>query len=259
MPPGHGDQRFALAYFKTVLILEALDTNHDGVISAEEMEQAPAALRTLDKNHDGKLDPAECGMHLPPVKMDKNGKPVTPSSNPVEVKRRKEALLRARFLYMHIYPVTHALDLNHDGVISADEIRNAPAALATLDLNGDGRLTLNELEPDPVAHEVAGLFGLDSDLDGKISRSEWLTESGQYVSALLEAADRDHDGQVTWEELEDEISLRADLNHDGVVTWEELMSARKAGLLGGSHKPNAPGFRSPGMMPHPKSQPSATI
>jgi Ca2+-binding EF-hand superfamily protein len=31
-------------------LFEALDTNHDGVISASEMENAPASLRTLLKN-----------------------------------------------------------------------------------------------------------------------------------------------------------------------------------------------------------------
>ena len=36
-----------------------------------------------------------------------------------------------------------ALDANHDGVISADEIANAPAVLKTLDKNGDGQLTFD--------------------------------------------------------------------------------------------------------------------
>jgi hypothetical protein len=34
--------------------------------------------------------------------------------------------------------------VNHDGVIDADEIANAPAALRTLDKNGDGKLTPDE-------------------------------------------------------------------------------------------------------------------
>ncbi len=37
-----------------------------------------------------------------------------------------------------------ALDANHDGVIDADEIANASAALKTLDKNGDGKLTPDE-------------------------------------------------------------------------------------------------------------------
>jgi EF hand len=40
-----------------------------------------------------------------------------------------------------------ALDLNHDGVISADEIAKAPESLKKLDKNGDGQLTPDELRP----------------------------------------------------------------------------------------------------------------
>lgn len=44
-------------------------------------------------------------------------------------------------------PLMLALDANHDGVIDAAEIANASAALKTLDKNGDGKLTLDELRP----------------------------------------------------------------------------------------------------------------
>ena len=44
-------------------------------------------------------------------------------------------------------PICMALDTNHDGVIDANEIANAPAALKTLDKNGDGKLTPDELRP----------------------------------------------------------------------------------------------------------------
>jgi hypothetical protein len=37
-----------------------------------------------------------------------------------------------------------AIDANHDGVIDADEIANASAALKALDKNGDGKLTPDE-------------------------------------------------------------------------------------------------------------------
>jgi len=40
--------------------------------------------------------------------------------------------------------VIGALDANHDGVIDADEIANASAALKALDKNGDGKLTRDE-------------------------------------------------------------------------------------------------------------------
>jgi hypothetical protein len=41
-------------------------------------------------------------------------------------------------------PLLAALDANHDGVIDADEIKNASAALLKLDKNGDGKLTPEE-------------------------------------------------------------------------------------------------------------------
>jgi len=44
-------------------------------------------------------------------------------------------------------PIIATLDANHDGVIDADEIANASKALKTLDRNGDGKLTREELHP----------------------------------------------------------------------------------------------------------------
>jgi Ca2+-binding EF-hand superfamily protein len=43
-----------------------------------------------------------------------------------------------------------ALDADHDGAVSASEIKRAAAALVTLDKNNDGKLTLDELLPQPV-------------------------------------------------------------------------------------------------------------
>ena len=44
-------------------------------------------------------------------------------------------------------PIMGALDANHDGVIDEKEIANASAALKTLDKNGDGKLTSDEIRP----------------------------------------------------------------------------------------------------------------
>jgi Ca2+-binding EF-hand superfamily protein len=41
----------------------------------------------------------------------------------------------------------NALDTNHDGEISAEEIANAPTSLKTLDKNGDGQITSDEVAP----------------------------------------------------------------------------------------------------------------
>jgi hypothetical protein len=52
------------------LLMQALDVNHDGVIDAEEISNAPAELRTLDKNGDGQLTPDELRPPRPPMMMD---------------------------------------------------------------------------------------------------------------------------------------------------------------------------------------------
>jgi len=44
-------------------------------------------------------------------------------------------------------PLLGLFDTNHDGVIDATEIANAPAVLKALDKNGDGQLTADELRP----------------------------------------------------------------------------------------------------------------
>jgi hypothetical protein len=46
-------------------------------------------------------------------------------------------------------PVIAALDANHDGFVDESEIANASSALKTLDKNGDGKLTMDELMGPP--------------------------------------------------------------------------------------------------------------
>ena len=124
-------------------LMLALDVNHDGVIDADEIANAPTALKALDKNGDGKLTQDELRPPRPenapngdannPPRWDgpgggRGGPPGANGRRPPD-------------------PLMQALDVNHDGVIDADEIANAPAALKMLDANGDGKLTRDELRP----------------------------------------------------------------------------------------------------------------
>lgn len=63
--------------------------------------------------------------------------------------------------------IISALDANHDGVIDADEIANATAALKKLDKNGDGKLTRDEYLGKPPGggggHGKGGPGGSDND------------------------------------------------------------------------------------------------
>jgi Ca2+-binding EF-hand superfamily protein len=112
-------RRLVAGYFEDVTVLNALDLNHDMVISTDEIANAPQALRSLDANGDGALDAEECGKVFAGD-------------------------------FMRLNPVLAMLDANHDGLISGSEIRNAASALERLDSNHDGRLTAEELLPDPL-------------------------------------------------------------------------------------------------------------
>ena len=218
--------QFARNYAQLVPVLHALDTDHDGIISAEEISRSAAVLKALDKNHDGSLSPEECGFRgLPPAIG-----PLT-SGNAAAAHRRL-FLLRTRSAFMRFHPVLAALDADHDGQISASEIANAPAALWTLDKNGDGQISEEEYLPDPVASELTIIMSrLDTNGDGRIWREERSNPFAVGIRDLLDAADRGRNGVVTEQEW-DEIRRRADYNRDGIVTWSEMLRAISSGAFG---------------------------
>ncbi len=128
----------------------ALDVNHDGVIDSNEIANASAELLTLDKNGDGKLTRDELRPARPSQENGADAGYDHPPGPPPD-QQGTNAAPNAPGPGMHGHrppsPLFQALDANHDGVIDADEIANAPAALKTLDKNGDGALTQDELRP----------------------------------------------------------------------------------------------------------------
>ncbi len=123
-------------------IVTVLDANGDGVIDADEIANAPAALKKLDKNGDGQLTPDE---YMPPLPEGTNA---PPQEGP-DGKRP-------------VPPIVAALDTNGDGIIDANEIANASASLLKLDKNGDGKLTPDEYRPHPRGHRGPPPDGADA-------------------------------------------------------------------------------------------------
>lgn len=115
-----------------------LDADHDGAISAAEIENATAALATLDDNNDGEItldelrpprpggDGPPDGDGPPPENADAQGPP--PGNRPAP-------------------PIIAALDTDRDGTISATELKAAPESLKAFDKNNDGELSPRELAP----------------------------------------------------------------------------------------------------------------
>lgn len=137
--PDHGGRRGRAHRPPPDPLVRLLDANHDHVISADEIANAPQALLTLDQNKDGVIEGDEL-RPLPPPDCD--GAPPDDQGPPPPEARDGRGPRR-------VPPILRALDLDQDGTLSAAEIANASAALLKLDQNGDGQLIVKEFAPRP--------------------------------------------------------------------------------------------------------------
>lgn len=125
---------------------------------------------------------------------------------------------------MKFMPILAALDSNSDGIISAEEINNAPMSLKNLDKNNDGQLTEDEVRP----------------MGGRGGRGGFGGSPEEVVKRLMEF-DKNGDGKVSKDELPErmqEMMERLDTNHDGFLTPDEIkVRAEQRGRPGGERSP----------------------
>lgn len=106
-------------------------------------------------------------------------------------------------------------DTNHDGVLSGDELK-ALSILPKLDLNGDGKVTLEEAR-----EGMAKMRGAVADALQKRT-GEGGADGHLAVEFLFKRLDKNGDGQLTPDELKDKTWFeKLDVNKDGIVTLAE--------------------------------------
>jgi len=216
-------------------LVAAIDTDHDGTISAAEMQAAPAALRALDANHDGQLTPDEL---RPPFdgrgprgggdgSVDGRGGRGTEEGRGGAPPASADDLIDTLMSF----------DRNGDGKLDRTEVPDRFQGLFDrADANKDGSLTRDELQQSANATVQAGAGRGRGEGEGRgFGRGR-----GPGMDPLMRALDRNRDGVLS----EDEIAgapdaLKAlDTNGDGQLSGEELhpMPGRGPDGRNGGHR-----------------------
>jgi Ca2+-binding EF-hand superfamily protein len=115
------------------------------------------------------------------------------------------------------------LDINRDGIISAEEISNAAESLKALDANGDGQLQPTEYRP-----RSAVIPG-----DDRAAPSDQPSDDQQLQDAIerLLAYDKNQDGQLDETEMPGRLKsifTRADRDENGILTRREIIADARA-------------------------------
>jgi hypothetical protein len=146
-------------------VIQALDTNHDGIIEADEIANAPQTLKTLLESGSTALNIRDL-LGPPPPRPGwgppQGGAPTTTgtqtSQNPPPPPDQGAQAdgqggppsgpppgQNGPGRHHRVPPVIAALDANHDGIIDASEIANAAQSLGTLLESGSTALNIPDL------------------------------------------------------------------------------------------------------------------
>ena len=159
-------------------------------------------------------------------------------------------------------PIMAALDTDQDGEISAKEIENAVAALKTLDKDGNGTLSRQELfaQADGGRGEGFGRggfgrggFGGPGGPGGRGGRGPG---GGDFVARLMQE-DKNGDGKLTKDEVPERMQRmfdRVDANGDGAIDKAELEQMAQR-FQGGGRQGSGRGGRPEGDRPERRRRP----
>jgi Ca2+-binding EF-hand superfamily protein len=143
-------------FLRRLPVMMALDADGDGVISADEINNAAVALRKLDKNNDGKLTEEETRPNFPPGGPGgrREEGPSGPSPDEVvkqllEFDKNGDGQLSKAELPERMQGLFARGDANKDGVLSKDELRKIAEAQSANAPRGEQHDDHNEGERRP--------------------------------------------------------------------------------------------------------------
>jgi len=150
-PQGQQGQRPQFNPADMIKRIKDSDKNNDGKITKDELpEQMQRMFPRIDTNQDGAIDREELAvMEKRMAERGQGGQRPEgqPGQRPEGQPGQRPQNPQGQGRGLPPLPVLQALDTNQDGEISADEIANAVKALKSLDKDGNGKLTMEELMP----------------------------------------------------------------------------------------------------------------
>jgi Ca2+-binding EF-hand superfamily protein len=176
-------------------VLNILDVDQDGIVTATELAAAPALLPKLDKDGDGKLSVAEAGLQRIPTPDRPVEEPPSPPptadailSDLLMFDANHNGKLEKKEVPVRMQGIFDRGDTNHDQVLSHEELvamseenrqtklptrRPGGAAFNAVDTDQDGQISSAE-----AANAAASLKTLDKNGDGRIEESDLAPAGG---------------------------------------------------------------------------------
>lgn len=225
---------------------EHLDRNGDGVLSLADLPGGPppfdlerllALLRAADANNDGMVTVAELAEVAPFITvgqfaaLDRNGDGVLSADDFPPF---------AEGLLAHLLRLLRDADGNGDGMVTLEEAialfpEITEEQFATLDRNGDGVISREDLPPlplDPIRRLLRLLRAADVDENDEVTFEELQAVADGLTVEQFDMLDQNGDGVISADDLPDlprdprneflELLRGADADGDGTVTLEEL-------------------------------------
>jgi Ca2+-binding EF-hand superfamily protein len=221
-------------------VILAIDINHDGKFSIEELAAASVGLVSLDDDHDGQLTSLE---YLPSQTDPKSNKPDETLNRLMALDRNGDGILTKDEVPERMQGMFSRIDTNQDGKLTKDEIRASASnlkgpngraerggeatrmdpVLNALDIDHDGVISPTELAAAPTS-----LKTLDKDANGEISQDELRPRQmtpADRARHMLDEWDTNKDDKLSKPEAPDRMQQQfetLDTNRDGALTEEEL-------------------------------------
>jgi Ca2+-binding EF-hand superfamily protein len=201
-------------------LFQELDVNHDGKLSRAEFERSP--LNTTRRGPTGRpLSAKEAAVIMPAAKLAQALERVvgeTLAFRQDDSGRKTDDLVFA------------ALDVNHKGVLTEEDILRSPELLLARDQDDDECITLDEFKPADNAMMAANVLPQGRERPLAAVSNLLLDGAGPLFAArLVRRYDRNGDGKLSLEEsgLRPEVFRALDTDGDGQLGPEELTALRQ--------------------------------